>query len=160
MPCMPNSTTLGLTQRTTLADCECLRGFFEQQDEHSAPHVHCQLCERDSFCFEDNIFACPDNATAPRGAKSVESCVCDAGLQLVALEPQILGDAPDVVCSPCPATQVCHAGGEIELCAHNATNVNFHCVCAPGTYCEQASVSVNGLSTCQANTQCVPCPLT
>lgn len=150
--CSDNSTTLTLNQRTNVSDCVCKQGFYEAE-QHT-----CVYCERDSFCYADDLYDCPNNATAPRGAKSVQSCVCDAGLKLYVSEEE------DAACVGCASTQVCHSGGRIEYCASEAFNVNFRCMCDPGFYCLNVAFTEGGLETCSGvsdggSAACTGCPL-
>jgi len=87
-------------------------------------------------------FTCTPNSSAPVGAGSEAECLCDALFQRQGL-----------VCTRCPASEVCVAGGgQSQSCAAGANNVNQLCKCAAGSYC-----SLNSAASCLDTDACLAC---
>ncbi len=102
---------------------------------------YCSGCCRslDSDQGEQRV-ECPANSSAPRGTSRAEDCECHAGtfstpLVADAAAAAAAAGAAAFECSACPYTSVCHVGGRVEVCAANASNVNFACRCASGMHC-------------------------
>jgi hypothetical protein len=139
--CPANASTRGRVGARAPADCVCDAGWMPgagDDDQSGAPA--CVVCPADSFCHGEARVACPAHSSAPRGATSVADCACDSGRFRTACahddpsfdDPSFSAAAGCVACAACPPTSVCHAGGAVEVCAANASNVNFACRCAVG----------------------------
>ena len=148
--CPANASTRGRVGARAPADCVCDAGWMpgagvmiddpSEGSFVSAGAPACVVCPADSFCHGEARVACPAHSSAPRGATSVADCACDSGRFRTACahddpsfdDPSFSEAADCVACAACPPTSVCHAGGAVEVCAANASNVNFACRCAVG----------------------------
>ena len=145
--CPANASTRGRVGARAPADCVCDAGWMPGagDDDQGSSFVAagapaCVVCPADSFCHGEARVACPAHSSAPRGATSVADCACDSGRFRTACahddpsfdDPSFSEAADCVACAACPPTSVCHAGGAVEVCAANASNVNFACRCVVG----------------------------
>lgn len=154
--CAANSSTGGRVGSAAPAACECHAGTFRQQAGDAPDAYACVVCPADSFCAGELRVECPAASSAPRGARSADECLCHAGTLRTPLP-----NSTAFECALCPSTMVCHAGGAVEFCAANATNINFACRCAPGMYClaPNASGAAGGAlgPSCDNRTRCATC---
>ena len=167
-PCAANSSTVGRVGSAAPAACECGAGFYragaqDAPEAQDAPDGFvCVVCPADSFCADEQRVECPAASAAPRGAPSADACECQAGtfrtpLAGAAAAAAAASGEAAFECSPCPPTSVCHAGGAIEVCAADASNVNFACRCAAGKHCLAPNASFGFGPSCDNRTRCAPC---
>lgn len=155
VPCPDSSSTAGNTSRSVAAECVCLLGFHREEGPDG---FSCRVCGGQVACDSAELLACPPNSTAPRGATNVSACVCDPGFRSSELAAQT-AEHGGAACVPCHASEVCR-GGVAAQCVAGATNVNFRCVCAPGSSCPfgaascTAHGSANACSDCPQNHWC------
>ena len=159
--CAANSSTLGRVGSAAPAACECDAGFYRAGAPDAPSGFVCVVCPADSFCAGEQRVECPADSSAPRGTSSAEDCECHAGtfrspLTAAAAAAAAAGAAA-FECSTCPPTSVCHVGGAVEVCAANASNVNFACRCASGMHCLAPNASFGFGPSCDNRSACAPC---
>lgn len=141
LSCPGNSTTEGLIKRTSISDCVCIAGWYENIAGS------CERCPRNSYCFEDHLTVCPLNSSAVRGSEQIIDCRCHNGLRLV-------GN----VCEVCPSSIRCDGGDTDPIsCANNASVLHGTCMCPSGMFCQEEDGVTTGAQSCDAPASCVPC---
>ena len=150
--CAANSSTGGRVGAAARAACGCDAGTFREPAPGAPDGYACVVCPADSFCAGELRVECPPASSAPRGARSADDCQCHAGTLRTALP-----NGTAFECALCPPTMVCHAGGAVEFCAANASNVNFACRCAPGARCLAPDASGGFGPSCDSRSRCAPC---
>ena len=141
--CPANSSTQGLIRRTSLADCVCRAGWYEDAS------ALCVQCPDDSYCANDSLIVCPMNSTAVRGSAEIVDCRCHNGLQL-----------SNGVCEVCPPTLRCDGGDADPVpCADGAQIAHGVCLCAPGTFCRDSDGTALDVASCEHPAACSACPV-
>ena len=147
--CPAHSTTLGIGGQTNVSGCVCDAGYYETILDGN---VGCEQCPVDSFCANDIRITCPANSSSRPGQDSIADCFCDE---------YFTKDVTGNFCFECSNKFVCHASdgfseGIVQQCKGTSVNVNQHCVCPLGSFCDEG----NSNASCSgfADT-CNDCPV-
>jgi hypothetical protein len=132
---------------------------------------NCSSCTSNSYCPSkviNQIFKCPNNTFSLSGAAGVEQCVCPSNAV-------VRNGATNCSCNAgyyyAPnATALLKAGWQCNTCPPNlisppgSTSI-LQCICLPGYYPTNPSVSLQDCAICPANMYCpfktlitAPCP--
>ena len=132
---------------------------------------NCSSCTSNSYCPSkviNQIFTCPNNTFSLTGAAGVDKCVCPSNAV-------VQNGATNCSCNAgyyyAPnATALLNAGWQCNLCPPNlisppGSSSILQCICLPGYYPTNPSVSLQVCSICPANMYCpfktlftTPCP--
>ena len=123
--------------------CICKEGMFcdGMMDSTCLQPASCRPCPENSYCTDNEVYACPKYSSSPANSSSVQSCICDHAHYRVS-----------DTCIPCPVSSFCIAEQRYlcfsfsqSLCEaglkFSPSSQTSACVpCARGARCQEGEV--------------------